>query len=130
MEMFSVYGLYLSDFTVLTPLETELVVFATITCLGFRGPSTWHMRGMGRLLGARGTDENTPEMGKIKNMLRDIKVAMMAVVEWCGEEFVRRSGMESEMGWVNVGDVLRDLDGWGDDEFPTKEGRTSMSEVR
>jgi hypothetical protein len=130
MEMFSVYGLYLSDFTVLTPIETELVVFATITCTGWRGPSTWHMRGMGRLLGARGTDESTPEMGKIKNMLRDIKVAMMVVVEWCGEEFVRRSGMESEKGWINVGDVLRELGGWGDDEFPTKEGRTSMSEVR
>lgn len=130
MEVFGVYGLYLSDFSVLTPLETELVVFATITCTGLRGPSTWHMRGMGRLLGARGVDEGIPEMAKIKDMLRDIKVAMMAVVEWCGDEFVRRSGMESEKGWVNVGDVVRELGGWGDDDFPTKDGRTSMTDVR
>lgn len=128
MELWNVYGIYLSDFSVLTALETELVVFITIMCTGLRGPSLWHMRGMGRLFGARGTDESTPEMGKIKDMLRDIKVAAMSVVEWCGPEFVRRSGMESELGWVNVGDVVRDLSGWGDDDFPARGQRTTMSE--
>ena len=128
MELWNVYGIYLSDFSVLTALETELMVFVTIMCTGLRGPSLWHMRGMGRLLGARGTNESTPEMGRIKDMLRNIKVAAMSVVEWCGPEFVRRSGMESEIGWVNVGDVTRDLGGWGDDEFPATGRRTTMSE--
>ena len=128
MEVWGVYGVYLSDFSQLTALETELVVFVTIMCTGLRGPSLWHLRGMGRLLGARGTDENTREMNGIKDVLRNIKVAAMSVVEWCGPEFVRRSGMESEMGWVNVGDVVRDLGGWGDDEFPAKGTRTNMSD--
>ena len=128
MELWNVYGVYLSDFSVLAAFETELVVFVTIMCTGLRGPSLWHMRGMGRLLGARGTDESTPEMGRIKDTLRNIKVAAMSVVEWCGPEYVRRSGMESEMGWVNVGDVVRDLGGWGDDQFPAKGERTTMSE--
>ena len=122
MELFSVYGLYLSDFTLLSPPETELVVFVSIMCTGLRGPSVWHMRGMGRLLGARGTDESGPEMGRIKDCLRNIKVAAMGVVEWCGSEYVRRSGMESENGWPNVGDVVRDLGGWGDDAIEPQEG--------
>ena len=120
MELFTVYGLYLSEFTHLTPLETELVVFVTITCTGLRGPSLWHMRGMGRLLGARGTDESTKEMSRIKDLLRDIKVAAMKVVEWCGEEMVNRSGLNGGVdgkGWCNVGDVVRELGGWGDDDM-------------
>jgi hypothetical protein len=128
MELFTAYGLYLSDFTLLSPLETELVVFMTIMCTGLRGPSLWHMRGMGRLLGARGTDESTKGMSTIKDKLRDIKVAAMSVVEWCGPEMVRRSGMESERGWVNVGDVVRELGGWGEDEFPSKGERYYMSD--
>jgi hypothetical protein len=128
MELWNVYGVYLSDFSVLTALETELVVFVTITCTGLRGPSLWHVRGMGRLLGARGTDENTEEMARIKDILRNIKVAAMSVVEWCGPEFIRRSGMESERGWPNVGDVVRELGGWGDDPFPVEGTRRTMSE--
>ena len=117
MELFSVYGLYLSDFTLLIPLETELVVLVTIMCTGLRGPTLWHVRGMGRLLGARGTDESGREMGRIKDCLRNIKLAAMNVVEWCGGEYVRKSGMEAEMGWPNVGDVVRDLGGWGNDAY-------------
>lgn len=120
MELFTVYGLYLSEHTLLTSLETELVVFATITCTGLRGPSLWHLRGMGRLLGARGTDEDTETMRSVKDALRQIKVAMIEVVEWLGPEFVARSGLEGGMdglGWCNVGDVVRELGGWGDDPF-------------
>ncbi|ETN43128.1 uncharacterized protein HMPREF1541_02286 [Cyphellophora europaea CBS 101466] len=121
MELFSVYGMYLSEFTHLTPLETELVVFVTIMCTGLRGPGLWHMRGMGRLLGARGTDEGTEQMRKIKDQLRDVKVAAMEVVEWLGEEMVVKSGLNGGMdgrGWANVGDVVRELGGWGDDPLP------------
>ena len=112
------YGLYLSDFTLLTPIETEVVVFVTIMCTGLRGPSLWHLRGLGRLLGARGTDESTKEMSEIKDVLRNVKVAAMKVVEWCGEDMVRKSRMEAaEDGWPNVGDVVREMGGWGDDSF-------------
>ena len=120
MELFTVYGLYLSEHTHLTPLETELVVWTTIMCLGWKGPATWHMRGMGRLLGARGSDESTEEMNRVKDALRNIKVAAMEVVEWLGPEMVGRSALEADgeggRGWPNVGDVVRDLGGWGDDE--------------
>ena len=69
MELFTVYGLYLSDFEVLNPIETELVVFVTISCLGLgTGPALWHLRGLGRLLGARGEDESTPELRKVKEV--------------------------------------------------------------
>ncbi len=128
MELYNIYGIYLSDHSVLTALETELVVFVTIMCTGLRGPSLWHLRGMGRLFGARGTDETTPVMRKVKDMLRDIKAAAVLVVEWCGSEFVRRSGVESKLGWVNFEEVVRDLVGWGDDEFPARQQRTTMSE--
>ena len=56
-------------------------------------------------------------MGRIKDVLRGVKVCGMRVVEWVGEEFVRRSGMESKQGWPNVGDVVRELGGWGDDAW-------------
>ena len=41
----------------------------------------------------------------------------MTVVEYCGAEYVRKSKMEEGdgSGWPNVGDVVRDLGGWGDD---------------
>lgn len=113
-ELFTVYGMYLSDYEQLTPIETETVVFATISCLGFRSPSTWHLRGLGRLLGARGTDDSTEAVAKVKNYLRSIKVAFMSVVEFVGEEYERRAKLDD---WPNVGDVQRVLGGWGDDPF-------------
>jgi hypothetical protein len=112
-EIFTVYGLYLSDFEVLTALETEAVVFTSITCQGLRGPGLWHLRGMGRLLGARGTDEDTTKMQTIKDQLRDLKCAVIEVVSFVGEEFERRAKVQD---WGNVGDIVRILGGWGDDE--------------
>lgn len=111
-ELFTVYGLYLSDFEYLTALETEALVYTSITCQGLRGPGLWHLRGMGRLLGARGSDDETDEMRRIKDQLRALKVAVITVVEFVGEEFVRRARIEA---WGNVGDVVRELGGWGDD---------------
>jgi hypothetical protein len=76
---------------------------------------------MGRLLGARGKDEAEETVRRVKDWLRDGKVAMMESVEWCGEEMVRRSGLDGGVdgrGWCNVGDVVRELGGWGDDPFP------------
>ncbi len=113
MELFTVYGLYLSDFTILTPLETELVVFVTISCLGLgMGPALWHLRGLGRLLGARGEDERDQRIRMAKDVLRGVKMGVMGVVDFVGEEFERRAKCEN---WPNVGDVGRVLGGWGED---------------
>lgn len=117
-ELSIVYGLYLSDFTYLSALETELVAFTSITCQGLRGPALWHVRGLGRVLGARGNNDETPEMRRIKDVVRGVKVAVSTAVEFCGQEMVRRSGLDASnggSGWPNVGDVGRELGGWGDD---------------
>lgn len=119
-ELTVVYGLYLADFTQLSALETEVVAFTNITCQGLRGPSLWHVRGLGRVLGARGTDEESARMRRVKDVLRGVKVAVATAVEWVGEEMVVRSrldgGRGGGQGWPNVGDVVRELGGWGDDE--------------
>lgn len=120
MELFTVYGLYLSDYEQLTPIETELVVFTSITCLGLgTGPSLWHLRGLGRLLGARGveagddvSEEQVRKIHEVKDMLRGVKTSIMAVVEFVGSEFERKAKIEA---WPNVGDVQRALGGWGED---------------
>ena len=117
MELFTVYGLYLSDFEVLTPLETELVVFVTISCLGLGlGPALWHLRGLGRLLGARGSDETVVQVREAKDVLRSVKVALMGVVEFVGEQYLRKARLDT---WPNVGDCVRVLGGWGEDASAT-----------
>lgn len=110
-----VYGCCLGDFEELSPLETESVMFAGITCTGLRRPGLWHMRGLGRMLGARGENEEDEGVRTVKDVLRSVKVVVMSVVEFVGPEMVRRSGLDSELGWVNVGDVKRELGGWGED---------------
>lgn len=119
-ELAVVYGLYLSDFRVLSALETELVAYTCITAQGLRGPALWHVRGLGRVLGARGSNDETDRMRRIKDVLRGVKVAVMHAVEFCGSEMVQRSrldgGPDGTQGWPNVGDVVRELGGWGDDE--------------
>ena len=118
-ELSVVYGLYLSDFTYLSALETELVVFISIICQGLRGPALWHVRGLGRVLGARGDDDETAKLRRIKDVIRGVKVAAATAVEFCGPDFVKRSGLDASnpgLGWPNVGDVVRELGGWGGDE--------------
>lgn len=113
MELFTVYGLYLSDFEQLTPIEAELIVFVTISCLGLgTGPALWHLRGLGRLLGARGDDDNQAKVRRAKDVIRSVKVAIMGVVEFVGEEFLAKAKLDT---WPNVGDVVRVLGGWGED---------------
>lgn len=125
MEVALIYGLYLSDYSVLTPLETEVVAYATILVSGLRGPALWHTRGLGRVLGARGNEVdgnmNAEEKGRleqIKNVVRGVKVACTRAVEFVGPDFVKSCGMEvgEGKGWPNVGDVSRELGGWGEDD--------------
>lgn len=112
-EIFALYGLYLSDFEVLTPLETEAVVFSSISCLGLGGPGNWHLRGMGRLLGAKGKAEGSEEMEQTLQDLMNLRQAVMDVVQFVGGEFLTKAKMEK---WATVEDVMRDLGGWGSDD--------------
>jgi hypothetical protein len=113
VEIFGVYGLFLSDFQYLTPRDTEAVVYSSIPCLGLGGPGNWHLRGMGRVLGARGTDETTGEMKRILGQLQSLKEVVVSVVEFVGEEFVAKAKVQN---WADAESVARDLGGWGDDE--------------
>jgi hypothetical protein len=112
-EMYTLYGLYLSDFEVLTPLETEAVVYSSISCLGLGGPGNWHLRGMGRLLGARGTDDQSEKMRRVMTLLMNLKQAVVTVVEFVGDEFKARAHLDK---WADPATVANKLGGWGDDE--------------
>jgi hypothetical protein len=112
VEIFAVYGLFLSDFQYLTPRETEAVVYSSISCLGLGGPGNWHLRGMGRVLGARGTDETTDEMKQVLGQLQSLKEAVVSVVEFVGEDFVAKAKVQN---WADAESVARDLGGWGED---------------
>jgi hypothetical protein len=124
-ELAVVYGLYLSDFTHLTPLETELLAYTCITCQGLRGPALWHVRGLGRVLGARGGgggQDETDRVARVKQVVRSVRSAVAAAVEFCGAEMVRRSRLDR--GWPDVDDVVAELGGWGDDDDDDDDGRS------
>ncbi|KAJ6119149.1 hypothetical protein N7523_003429 [Penicillium sp. IBT 18751x] len=112
-EIYTLYGLFLSDFEVLTPLETEAVVYSSISCLGLGGPGNWHLRGMGRLLGARGTDDQSEKMKKIMALLMNLKQAVVTVVEFVGDEFKARAHLHK---WADPATVAENLGGWGNDD--------------
>jgi len=113
IEIFALYGLFLSDFQYLTPRETEAVVYSSISCLGLGGPGNWHLRGMGRVLGARGTDETTDEMKRVLGQLQSLKEAVVSVVKFAGDEFLAKAKVQN---WADAESVARDLGGWGEDE--------------
>ncbi|KAJ5101214.1 hypothetical protein N7456_007266 [Penicillium angulare] len=112
-EIFTLYGLYLSDFEILTPIETEAVVYASISCLGLEVPGKWHLRGMGRLMGARGTYNDSEEMSKIVGQLIDLKQAVESVVGFVGDDFEARARPGE---WATPAAVMKDLGGWGIDD--------------
>jgi hypothetical protein len=121
MEIAHVYGLYLSDHSVLNALESEVVVLSAILCTGLKSPGLWHLRGLGRLLGARGEDASN----EIKDILRGVKMAIMSCVEWCGVEMEGRVRLSE---WPNVGDVARELGGFGSDVFEGVSGEDETTE--
>ena len=114
-ELFVAYGLYLSDFEVMTPLETEAVVYSIISCLGLKGPGLWHLRGIGRLLGARDKGESKvgdDRLRSIEVQVMEMKEAALAVVNFVGRSFVVSANVGA---WATIEDVVNELDGWGDD---------------
>jgi hypothetical protein len=112
-ELFPMYGIYLSDFDNLTPLETEAVVYATISCLGLGGPGNWHLRGMGRMLGARGKDRESARALEIREQLNNLREAIKTVVKFVGHDFVYNAKLEK---WATVESMLDQFESWGEDE--------------
>ncbi len=110
LEASIIYGLYLSDHSVLTEIQSECVIVASLLCTGFAPPSLWHLRGLCRLLGARGNivAENKQILDKVQRFEDGIK------------ECVRFYKMEDKAklkDWPAVADVEKELDGFGNDPF-------------
>ena len=49
IEKSIIYGLFLSDLSVLDSKESQMVSLVAILCGGYRGPSVWHLRGLRRV---------------------------------------------------------------------------------
>lgn len=82
-----IYGLFLSDHEVLSPVEAELVILTSIMTQGLGTATIWHLRGLRRL----GVSEADTE---------SVQQAVEAVATWSGR---------SIEGWPRVKDV-GDLD--------------------
>ena len=53
-------------------------------------------------------------MHAIKDVVRAVKTAVLAVVDFLGQDMVRQCNVTT---MPNVGEVVTDLGGWGDDPF-------------
>lgn len=83
MEKAVIYGLFLSDHELLSPVETEFVTLSSIMCQGFRGPTIWHLRGLRRV----GVSEGDVEL---------VQRGIETVARWAGR---------SVEGWPRVTDI-------------------------
>lgn len=107
METSVLYGQFLSDHSILNPVESETVVLASILCTGFRGPGMWHLRGLGRLLGAREGLDN----GAVLEDLEKTRQAIVECVRWSGVEMLARTRAEV---WPTAADAVSELGGFGE----------------
>jgi hypothetical protein len=110
LESSIIYGLYLSDLSILTEIQSECIIVATMLCTGFGPPSLWHLRGLCRLLGARGNTiaQNRQTVDRVQRFEDSIK------------ECVRFYKMEDKAklkDWPAVADVEKELGGFGNDPF-------------
>ncbi|KAJ5082022.1 hypothetical protein N7532_011065 [Penicillium argentinense] len=112
-EIFAVYGLFLSDYAILTPIQTEAVVYATISSLGLGAPGTLHLRGMGRILGASGQDTQSDEAEQIITQLTNLREAVMEIIRFVGDDYATRARLDK---WATVDSMLREFGGWGEKE--------------
>lgn len=87
LENTVIYGLFLSDHTVLSSVETELVILSAIMCQGLRGPTIWHLRGL-RRLGVSAED------------VEGVQCVVELVAVWVGRD---------TKGWPTVQDVEGDI---------------------
>ena len=83
LERSVIYGLFLSDHRVLTPVEAELTILTSIMCQGIRAPTIWHLRGLRRL----GVSEEDVDR---------VQDAVKTIARWAGKEVD---------GWATAQDV-------------------------
>lgn len=110
LEASIIYGLYLSDHSVLTDIQSECVIVASMLCTGFGPPSLWHLRGLCRLLGARG--ETVAKNKEIVDRVQRFEDAIKECVQ-----FYKMEDKVRLKHWPAVADVEKDLGGFGNDPF-------------
>jgi hypothetical protein len=82
-----IYGTFLADNDVLSPVEGEMVVLTAIMCQGLVGPTIWHLRGLRRL-------------GCTTDEVESTQQAVEAVATWVGR---------STAGWPRVTDIKDEI---------------------
>lgn len=112
LEASIIYGLYLSDHSVLTEIQSECVIVASMLCTGFGQPSLWHLRGLCRLLGARG--DTVAQNKEIVDRVQHFQNAVKECVRFCKMEDKAKLA-----DWPVVADVEKRLGGFGNDPFLT-----------
>lgn len=68
-----IYGLFLSDHTLLSAIDAELVIVSAIWCQGLKGPTMWHLRGLRRFGGSL-------------QDLEGVQTAVQLVAGWSGKD--------------------------------------------
>lgn len=87
LEKDIIYGVFLSDFSVLDPVETQMVVLPAIMCQGVRGATGWHLRATRRL-------------GVSVESVGAVQRAVEVVARWAGrdvEGLIRVEEIEGEV---------------------------------
>lgn len=110
LEASIIYGLYLSDHSVLTEIQSECVIVASMLCTGFGPPSLWHLRGLCRLLGARG--DTIAENREVVDKVQRFQDAITECVR-----FYKMEDKAKLKDWPAVADVEKELGGFGNDPF-------------
>ena len=72
VEKSVIYGLFLSDHSVLSEVESELVILTSIMCQGLKAPTIWHLRGLRRL-------------GVSNEIIDKVTQAVRTISEYCGK---------------------------------------------
>ena len=84
LEKEIIYGMFLSDHSILSAVETELVILTSIICQGLRAPAIWHLRGL-RRLGVSAAD------------VESVEAATEVIAKWAGKD---------TQAWPRVDDVM------------------------
>jgi hypothetical protein len=93
LEKRIIYGLFLSDHSILSSIEAELVTLSSIMAQGLRQPSLWHVRGLMR-------------MGVSMEDTESVCDVVKEVAKWAGksgtDEWIKASEVDVEMDVKNV----------------------------
>jgi hypothetical protein len=88
LEKRIIYGLFLSDHSILNEIETEVVTLSSIMAQGLRVPTLWHIRGLMRM----GISMEDTE--RVCNVVKD-------VAKWAGkmgtEDWIKASEVDVEI---------------------------------